>query len=61
MYKTLDSVIIKVNKTAIALKQFSVHWGKQAPPNLKKVCYITVKRHIELMGPGDYRGKKGQN
>lgn len=49
MCKTLDYVIIKASKTVIALKQFSVPWGKQAQANFKNAFYITVKRYIELM------------
>lgn len=57
MYKTLDSVIMKASKKVIALKQFSFPWGKQAPANFRNAFYITVKRHIELMDPENYRGK----
>lgn len=54
MYKTLDSVITKVNMTVVALKQFSVHWGEQAPANFKDV----VKTCVELMDPENYREKR---
>lgn len=50
-------MILKASKTVIALKQFSVPRTKQAPANLKDALYITVKRHVELMDPGNYRGK----
>lgn len=59
-YKTLDSVIIKASKKVIALKEFSVPWGKQAPASFRNAFYITVKRHIELMDPENYRGKGDQ-
>ena len=60
LYVSTDSLIIKVNEIAIALKPFSVHRGKQNLASLKKkkkAFSVAVKRPIELMDPGNYRGR----
>lgn len=43
-------------KRIIAIKQFSVHWGKQAAANFKKYI-LHYSKETDLMGPGNYRGK----
>lgn len=51
--KTLDSVIIKVNVIVVALKQFSVQQGKQAPDSFKDVvmtCIELGSRELQRKG-----------